>query len=131
MNRITKKIIYIILILSIIKSILTLTIRTPTTYVDEYIYIKMAQSFFYELSIKLHGLPPAASPPLYSIIASISFITNDVYMSYTIIKIINSFISSLIIIPSYFISKEFLDKKKSLIIGTIIGILPMNFVFAG
>jgi hypothetical protein len=44
-------------------------------------------------------------------------------------KAINSLISSLVIIPAFLLSKEFLSEKKSLIIALLISILPSNFSF--
>ncbi len=129
MNKEIKKLLIITLILIVIKVLFSLLVSTPTIYSDEFIYIKNAQSFFQNMEISLNGLKTAIYPPLYSILLSLSFIFQNVNIAYILMKIINTILSTLIIIPTYLLTKEFLDKKKSLIVAGIIGILPMIMVF--
>ena len=120
----------IIVVISIFKILLSLAITTPSIYTDEYIYFKNAQSLFQSFDISLHGMATGIYPPLYSIVLSIAFIFNDANLAYFIVKIINAFLSTLIVVPAYLLAKEFADKKKSLFTAAIIGILPMNLVFS-
>ncbi len=129
MQKGTKNMIIIAIMLIIIKSILVLLVSTPTTYTDEFIYIKIAQNFFQEQNFAIHNIPTSNYLPLYPIILSLAFLTENVPQAYLLMKIINAILSTLIIIPAYLISKEFLDTKKSTIAATIIGLMPMNFVF--
>ncbi|MBS3175065.1 glycosyltransferase family 39 protein [Candidatus Woesearchaeota archaeon] len=125
----TKKLIYSIIIITIIKFIFTLFISTPTIYSDEYVYIKTAQSFFQNLNFDVHNLRILNYPPFYSILLSITFIFNDVKIAYIFMKLLNAIFSSLIFIPAYLISRDFLDEKKSTLVSLIIAILPMSFAF--
>ena len=129
MNKTTKKLILLVIAITAIKFIISLFITTPTIYSDEYIYIKMSQSFSQELTLKVHGIPTTNYFPLYPIIQSISFLLNNASIAYLIMKIINVILSTLIIIPAYLISKEFINKKKSILVAAIISLMPMNFVF--
>ena len=45
-------------------------------------------------------------------------------------KVLNAFVSSLIIIPAFLLSKEFFNEKKSLIISLLISIIPSNFSYS-
>src|SRR3989344_2877054 len=126
----TKKIALIFVIISLIKIILSIFVPSPSIFTDEYLYLKMAQSFSENFNFIIHGLPSDTYSPLYPIIISISFLFNDVSIAYIIIKIINSLLSSLIIIPAYLISKEFLDEKKSFFTATLIAILPITTSFS-
>ena len=130
MNQKYKKLLLIIILISIIKFLLSLLITTPSIFTDEYIYMKTAQNIFQNLEISLHGIKTIIYPPLYTIILSISFIFKEAKLAYLFMKIINSILSTLIIMPSFLLAKEFVDEKKSIIIATIIAILPMNFVFS-
>ncbi len=130
MEKSKKIILYLIILIVLLKIILTLSISGPTIFTDEYIYTKMAQSFYDNFNFKIHGLDIAPYPPLYSMLLSISFIFNNIFYSYIFMKIINVIVSTLIIIPAYLLTKEFLDEKKALLISILIGIMPMNFSFA-
>lgn len=129
MNKTTKKLLIISILLIVIKLILSLFVSTPTIYSDEYLYMKMAQSFFQNLNLNIHNIQTSNYHPLYPIILSITYFTNNVQVAYILMKLLNAILSTLIIIPAYLFSKEFLDAKKSIITATIISILPMNFVF--
>ncbi len=124
--KINRKLLLLFIVISLIKAILTYFILSPSIFSDEYLYIKMAQSFHDTLTFDIHGFPSDTYFPLYPILISISFIFNDVTTAYTIIKILNSFLSTLIIIPAYYISKEFLDNKKAVFVAMFVALLPMN-----
>ncbi len=129
MKETISKLICICLMIILIKIVLVLLVSTPTIYTDEYIYIKMAQNFFQDLNLKVHSIPTSNYHPIYPIIISISFISNNATVAYILMKILNVITSTLIIIPAYLFAKEFLDDKKSVVTATIITLLPMNFVF--
>src|SRR3989344_2105080 len=89
--------IYIILIL--IKSILVYFIHAPSEFSDGYFYSKAAR----EISQGSIGY----LSPLYPITLSIAYLANNMEIIYFLMKFINVIISSLIIFPVYFLSKEF------------------------
>ena len=129
MKKTTSIILIVIIVLTIIKFLLSY-FTGPTVFTDEYIYTKMAQSFYDNLNFNIHGMNIAPYPPLYPILLSVSFMFKNLFYSYVFMKLINAIISTLIIIPAYLIAREFLDEKKSLFISIIIAILPMNFSFS-
>jgi asparagine N-glycosylation enzyme membrane subunit Stt3 len=131
MQKYTKRIIQISLLIILAKIIFISLISTPTIYTDEYVYIKMAQSFSENFNFNIHSIETDKYHPLYPIVLAISFIFKNTIVSYWLMKFLNIILSTLIIIPAYLIAKEFLDEKKSLISATIITILPMSFIFSG
>ncbi len=130
MEKITKKLIIAFLIITLTKIALSLLVTTPTIFTDEYIYMKMAQSFFQNLNFNIHNIPTSNYPALYPIILSITYIFNNPTLSYILMKILNSIISSTIMIPSFLLAKEFIDKNKAIIPAILVGLLPMNFAFS-
>ncbi|MBS3152070.1 glycosyltransferase family 39 protein [Candidatus Woesearchaeota archaeon] len=122
----TKNLIILFIIITTIKSLLSYFITSPSIFSDEYLYIKMSQSFFQNFNFDIHGMPSDTYLPIYPILISISFLFNDATVFYMIMKIINSILSSLIIIPAYLIAKEFVDEKKALYCSLIIALLPMS-----
>lgn len=130
MKSIIKKILLMYFIFVIIKIIMAYFVKTETIFADSYIYMKGAESLWLLKSYAVHGLPIFKYPPLYSLIISISYLFKDMSAVYLAMKIINSFISSLIIIPAYLISKEFLSKRKSLLIAVLVGILSNNLIIS-
>lgn len=113
----------------LIKSILSYFIPAPSIFNDEYLYVKMARSFFNFGSFSVHGVATHQYPPLYPIILSISYIFNDMNVVYFVMKVINAIVSSLVIFPSFFMAREFLSEKKSFLVAIMISVLPSNFAF--
>ena len=109
------------------KVILSYFIPSSRALADDYNYLKMSESFFYHFSLKVHGTFTGQFYPLYPIIISIAHIFKDNNLVYLAIKFINSILSSLIIFPAYYLSKEFLSGKKSLLTAIFISLLPANF----
>ena len=129
MDKQIKKLLLIFTVLVLVKSLLSYFIPSPSMFGDEYTFAKMAQSIFNEGSFSIHGFPTDKEPPLYPIILSLAYIFKDMTLVYTFMKIINSILSSLIIFPAYFLTKEFLGDKKSLLASILIGVMPFSFVF--
>lgn len=97
---------------------------------DEYLFAKMARSFFYDFNLNVSGEPLSWGRPLYPILLSISYFFKDMVNVYLVMKIINALLSSLIIFPAYLLAKEFLSKKKSILIAILVSVLPMNLMFS-
>ncbi len=124
MKRELKQVLLLFLVFVLIKIIISYFIPASRASSDDYRYLKMAESFFYNLNFNVHGLPNIQYSPLYPITISVANLFQDYYLA---IKIINSILSSLIIFPSYLLAKEFLSEKKSLFITIFIVLLPSNF----
>lgn len=120
-------IVYFIAVL--IKIVLSFQIPSPYIFFDETLYSEMARSFITEGKFLTCGTISSQYPPLYPIIISVAHIFNDITITYSTMKIINSFLSSLMIVPVYLISKCFLDSKKSMSIAIISLLLPAGFAY--
>ena len=129
MESITKKLILAFFIVCIAKIILSTLVPTPTIFTDEYIYMKMSQSFSQNFNFDVHSMPTLNYHPLYPIILSIAFIFDNAIISYFLMKILNAIVSSLIIIPSYLLAREFVSRKKAFLCSIIISLMPMNLAF--
>ena len=121
-------ILYAVLIL--VKVMIVSFVTSPSIFSDEYFYAKMAQSFFEEGSLSVHGNPTNAYPPLYSTILSIAYSGGDMTTIYMIMKVINVLLSSLIIFPVFFLAKEVLNEKLALWSAVLVGFMPMSFAFS-
>tara|TARA_Y100000310_G_C20700067_1_gene828944 strand:- start:5583 stop:7235 length:1653 start_codon:yes stop_codon:yes gene_type:complete len=130
MKKITKQLIFIYFLFVIVKSLLSYFIPSPSAFSDEYIYTKMARSIFYSFNFDIHGSPSHAFLPLYPLALSFSYIFKDMQVAYIIMKIINSFLSSLIIFPAWLISKEFMSKKKAILPALLVSVIPATFSFS-
>ncbi|MBI2148925.1 hypothetical protein HYU23_04545, partial [Candidatus Woesearchaeota archaeon] len=113
----------------ILRSILAFFIRSPTIFSDEYIYLKMAQSFFLDQNFLLNGVSVAKYPPLYSIIISFFYLFGDVNFIYYIIKVFNAVLISSVIFPLYYIAKRYLDFKKAIFISLAASFAAPYFIF--
>ena len=114
----------------LLKILLSLLIPSPSIFSDDYVYIKLARSFFFDFNFTIHGVAVDVYPPLYPMLLSISYLFKDMTIIYPLMKVINALVSSLIIIPAFLLSKEFFNEKKSLIIALFISFIPSNFSFS-
>ena len=127
MKKETKLLFLVFFIITIIKIILNYFVKSPSSFSD---------SYFYTLSAKaLIGLDFSTFfkfyPPLYSLLISWAYLFNNYEISYFLIKLTNSILSSLIIFPSYFLAKEYLkDEKLSFYSALIIALLPSNLSYS-
>lgn len=129
MNNQIKSLLLVFIVIALVKSVLSYFISSPSIFGDEYTFAKMAQSIFNNGSFSIHGFPTDKEPPFYPIILSLAYIFKDMTFVYTLMKVINSVVSSLIIFPAYFLTREFLSDKKSLLTSILIGVMPFSFVF--
>ena len=116
--------------LVLVKTILSSFIPTISIFSDEYLYAKMAQSFFIHGNFFIHGVPTSQYPPLYPMLLSIAYSLSNMKLVYFGMKLINAILSSFIIFPAYLIAKDFMKDSKAKIITTLIGILPFSFAFS-
>lgn len=127
MEKDIKKLILAFFIISILKILLGYFVKSPSSFADDYYYMLSAKSF---ISLDFNTFF-AFYPPLYPLVISWTFLFNDSTISYLLIKLTNSLISSLIIFPAYLLSKEFLkNEKTSFYSAIIIALLPSNFAYS-
>jgi len=100
----------------------SLAVLSPVAPSDEYRYLKVAQSFWHGQGFQINGIPSHHTPPLYPITISPAYIFNDMMHVAAAISVINSIVSSLVILPAFLISREFLDKKNSIVIAILVSI---------
>jgi len=93
---------------------------------DQYYYMKMGQSFLNNLDFYIDGEPSHLYPPLYSIFISPAYFFEDMNIVFMSIGIINVFLVSLLIFPSFLISREFFRIKFSIIFAILVSIFPWN-----
>ena len=130
MSKIIKYLLFAYLFFVIIKIFLSFFVILPGPYSDYYVYAKIARSFFYFGNFSIHGVVSQQFPPLYPIFISIAYLFKDMQLIFFFIKLINALLSSLIIFPAFFLSKEFLKEKKALLFAILISVLPSNFSFS-
>lgn len=130
MEKILKKLVLYYLIFVVVKGFLSYLIPAPSAFSDSYIYMKLARSFFFDSNFVINNTPINHYLPLYPIILSFSYLFGKMSIIYPIMKLINAIISSLVIFPAYFLSKEFFNSNKSLNIAILISLLPSNFIFS-
>ncbi len=125
------KLVLLFVLLVIVKTLLVSFVLAPSSPSDDYAYAKMALSFFNDGTFSVHGVPTNQYPPLYPIMLSLSYLVDDMRITFFLMKFINVILSSLIIFPAFFLAKEFFDDKKSLVIALVVSVLPMSFAFSG
>ena len=130
MKQIIKKLILTYLIVVFVKIVFSFFISSPTGFWDEYIYAKVGRSFYYFNNFNIEQNPSPFYPPLYSILISIAYLLKDMDLVYLAMKIINAFVSSMIIIPAYLLSKELLKENQQIYVPILILFLPSNFSFS-
>ena len=112
---------------SIIKAIIAfLFIKSIQVIPDEFTFTEIARSIIKAHKLGYYFGHPIGKEPLYSVFISIAFLFHNMIYSYDIIKILNAFLSSIIIFPLYFLAKELLNKKSALLIAILTGLLPAS-----
>ncbi len=109
--------------------LLKLLLVTSTSYGplgrgDEMTYFDMAESFyrgFFSVEQSHHY------PPLYPLALMPALVFKGYY--FEAIKIINVLLSSSIIFPAYFIARQFLGRKRSLLAALLTCLIPYHLVF--
>ena len=114
----------------IVKSIIAYFVQGPSVFGDEYVYFKLARNFFENGYFMYHGEVVSKFPSLYPLIISIAYVFQDTNVVYYVVKVINAFLSSLIIFPAYYLLKDFLSSKKALIGTVLVGLLASNFTIS-
>ncbi len=115
-----------------LKAILAFPFTTPWILADELVYSKLSQSIL-DL-IFLSDIKDAQTyPPGYSVFLSVAdILSSDKHALYRNMLLVNSFLSSSIIFPVYFILKKYTSKFQalggSLLISTLPSVVTYTFV---
>ena len=121
MNQNIKKLIIVFFVISFIKIILNFFIKSPSAFSDSYFYMLSAKTFTFYL------------PPLYSFLISWVYLFNNSVLSFFLIKLTNSILTSLIIFPAYFLAKEYLKKENiafyTAVIISLFATIALLFLF--
>jgi len=110
----------------VLKILISQLIVDVTSSYDSYFYSKMARSFWHDQVFMVNGEFSHQYPPLYPMAISPAYIFDDMIDITRATRIINVFISSLIVFPAFLLSKEFLDTKKSILVSTIVSGMAGN-----
>jgi len=129
MKKEIKFLVFLYFIIVIVKVIFSSFIPTISIFSDEYLYAKMARSFFYHGEFSIHGIPTSQYLPLYPIFLSVAYLFQDMQLVYLAMKVINAFISSTIIFPAYFLTRAFTKPLTAKFTTLLIGIIPATFAF--
>jgi hypothetical protein len=119
-------------LLVVLKAILVVPFKTPWILADEIIYSKLSQSildFIFVIDLK----DAQMYPPGYSVFLSVAnLFSPDKQALYHNMLLVNSFLSSSIIFPAYFLLKKYTSKFQalcgSLVISTIPSVVTYTFV---
>ena len=106
MKKETKIIILLYLLLVAIKIFLANYVSTPTEFGDGYMYTKMARAMFYWNAGTLNVIDNSFYPPLYPLLLSLLYSFDRMQVIYLAMKVLNAFLSSIIIFPVFFLAKE-------------------------
>lgn len=116
------------LVFSFLKCILTLPFRGIYILGDEAFYLQTAKTILYSMQFSNPGNP---YPPGYSlIIAPTQIALPNFDFVYHAVLIANSFISSLVVFPAYYISRKFLERRTSAFLAVLILVLPLTFIYS-
>lgn len=119
----------IYLTITLLKILFVLQTPSPFIFSDETAHAKMAQSLFESRTFSLWGEFAGYPFPLYSTALAVAYAFGDITTAYPLMKIINAFLSSLIIIPVFLIAREFLSGGKPLFVAFLSALLPASFSF--
>jgi hypothetical protein len=114
---------------TVLKILLSQVIIDPSASFDDYSYSKMAQSVWSDQRFLINGEPSHKYPPVYPFLLSPSYVLSDSIDITRWMRICNTLLSSLILFPAFFLSKEFLNTKKSLFISMLISAMAGSFSF--
>jgi len=120
----------IFLLFSSLKLLLSFSIPSPHIVFDESILFIEAQKIWHEhtyFTERWLGFPQY--PPLYPLLISFTTALHDPEQSFMLILLLNSFISTSVIFPAYFLAREYLTEKKSLLAAFLVALYPPSFIY--
>ena len=128
-----KHLIILLLAITLFKIILSLFINSPHIVFDETAYSLQAHSIWFNHSHWIGGRVGVVEfsqyPPLYSLLLS-PFSPLPAESFFHGALILNAILSTLAIIPAFYLSREYLTENKSLLIAFLVGIMPSAFIYS-
>lgn len=119
----------ILAIIVIIKVAVSLKFPIPIIYPDELVYSETAKNVLNGIYYS-HVKYCQTYPPGYSILLSIAYLLSaDKMVIYHFMLILNCILTSLILIPSYFILNKYIEEQLSLLGAVSIVVLPSVFSY--
>jgi len=120
----------IFLLITTTKIVLSLFISSPHIVFDESILFIEAQKIWHEHTYFTgRWLSFPQYPPLYPLLISFTTALPDPEQSFRLILILNSIISTSAVFPAYYLAKEYLTEKKSLITTFLVALHPPGFIY--
>ena len=116
------------LFFSLVKCVLTVPFRGIFVLGDEAFYMETAKTIWFHLQFSNLGNPYPPGYPL--VIAPAQFFFPDFTTVYHTVLIANSFLSSLVVFPAYYLSRKFLDIPVSAFLAVLILVLPLTFLYS-
>ena len=124
--------IFLIFIFSIATKLAILwTIQSPHIVFDESNYYVIAKQIWEDKDFHINMHPFPQYPPLYPfLISPIVGGIEDKILSFHCILVLNAFLSSLIVLPAYYLAKEYLNENDSIIVAFLTVIMPPSFIYS-
>lgn len=117
------------LAISLTKLFLSTTVYSPHIVLDESLYSIIANNIYHNQTYFTDKVYGAQYPPLYSLLLSpFSFFDNS-HLLFKYSLFLNSFLSTTVIFPTYYLSKEWLSEKESIFVLLLVGIMPASFIY--
>ena len=124
--------IFFVFIFSIaIKLAILWTIQSPHIVFDESNYYVIAKQIWEDRDFHINMHPFPQYPPLYPfLISPIVGCIEDKILSFHCILVLNAFLSSLIVLPAYYLAKEYLNENDSIIVAFLTALMPPSFIYS-
>lgn len=115
--------------ISLTKLLLSTLIHSPHIVMDESLYSIIANNIYHNQTYFTDRVYGAQYPPLYSLLLSpLSYFNNSsLFFRYSLF--LNSFLSTTVIFPTYYLAKEWLAGRESMYVSFLVGIMPASFIY--
>ena len=120
----------LLIISATVRILLALQPRIASTYVDELLYLKIAQNLWLRGTPTVWGLPMKFSKLLYSVLLSPFTAVQDSTVRLTAISVMNALLVSSSLIPGYFLGRRVLKNDFHLSLALLVLALSPNMGFS-
>jgi len=117
------------IVISLTKLLLSTLIQSPHIVMDESLYSIIANNIYHNQTYFTGKVYGPQYPPLYSFLLSpFSYFNNSsLFFKYSLF--LNSFLSTTVIFPTYYLAKEWLAERESISVAFLVGIMPASFIY--
>lgn len=112
------------IVLGIARFLAALPIHQPQIMTDELRYWQMALSFWEKGAFLFHGKPFDIPSILYPILLSPLFAIPDLTLVFDLARLVNGFLLSAVLFPTYALAREFTDSRMALFPAVLAGLVP-------